>query len=390
MRTARIGEVVRQVRTWDPRTAPDGCFRYIDLGAIDQRTKRITGDRTVPSAAAPSRARQLVRAGDVLVPLVRPNLNGVALVGDDLDGATASTGFCVLRPGGRLDSRYLFHWVRTPRFVAALTGRATGQSYPAVSDRAVRELEIPLPGRSEQERIAARLSRADGLRDRRGRAGELLDTLVPAIFTEMFGAPEAVPGRWARKPLGALVSMMSDGPFGSDLKTAHYAGSGVRVVRLQNIGAGEFADHDRAYVSEEHFATLRRHPCLPGDVLVATLGDPAPRACVQPSWLDRALNKADCVQVRVDPAVATPEYVCAALNMPGTVAGARRLRFGQTRARISMGRLRTLEIPVPPLPAQAEFSRRAAVVGALLARHRAAVAETDDLYAALRDQAFSG
>ena len=34
---------------------------------------------------------------DILVSTVRPNLNGVAVVDKNLDGATASTGFCVLR-----------------------------------------------------------------------------------------------------------------------------------------------------------------------------------------------------------------------------------------------------------------------------------------------------
>ncbi|AXY01762.1 hypothetical protein D1115_12050 [Vibrio alfacsensis] len=30
------------------------------------------------------------------------------------------------------------------------------------------------------------------------------------------------------------------GPFGSDLKSAHYTSSGVRVLQLQDIGEGTF------------------------------------------------------------------------------------------------------------------------------------------------------
>jgi type I restriction enzyme S subunit len=51
---------------------------------------------------------------------------------------------------------------------------------------------------------------------------------------------------------------ITDGPFGSNLTSAHYTSSGPRVVRLQNIGDGEFHD-TRAHISEEHFATLRNH-----------------------------------------------------------------------------------------------------------------------------------
>ena len=94
-----LGSCVLRVETWNPlRAAPDEEFRYIDLSAVDQDTKSITEAREIACAEAPSRARQLVRTGDVLVSTVRPNLNGVARVPNDLNGATASTGFCVLRP----------------------------------------------------------------------------------------------------------------------------------------------------------------------------------------------------------------------------------------------------------------------------------------------------
>ena len=101
-----IGEQVDPVSSWTPeRDDPDGVFTYVDLSAVDQDAKIVSGARELACAEAPSRARQLIRAGDVLVSTVRPNLNGVALVPPELDGATASTGFCVLRPrAGQLDA----------------------------------------------------------------------------------------------------------------------------------------------------------------------------------------------------------------------------------------------------------------------------------------------
>ena len=69
------------VDTWNPLRANDvENFRYIDLSSVDQDTKTIIEAREVACAQAPSRARQLVQTGDVLVSTVRPNLNGVARV----------------------------------------------------------------------------------------------------------------------------------------------------------------------------------------------------------------------------------------------------------------------------------------------------------------------
>ena len=105
----------------------DRTFRYIDLSSVDHDRKIITLVKELKYSEAPSRARQLVRNGDVLVSTVRPNLNGVAKVPMNLDMATASTGFCVLRPKrDELDNSYLFHWVKTPAFIAEMEKLATG------------------------------------------------------------------------------------------------------------------------------------------------------------------------------------------------------------------------------------------------------------------------
>ena len=140
-----IGDIVDQVSSWTPgRDDPAGKFLYVDLSAVDQDSKMIVSPRRLSCADAPSRARQIIRSGDVLVSTVRPNLNAVGRVPAELDGATASTGFSVLRPRSEaVDGAYLFHWVRSHLFVAEMVRRATGASYPAVSDRIVCDSKIP-------------------------------------------------------------------------------------------------------------------------------------------------------------------------------------------------------------------------------------------------------
>lgn len=184
-----IGELTTNVNTWNPARHPEEEFRYIDLSAVDQSTKSIGNASLIRGQDAPSRARQLVAAGDILVSTVRPNLNGVAAVTEEYNGATVSTGFCVLRPDPkRLFSCYLFHWVRSPQFVELMVREATGASYPAVSDRIVKNSMIPLPSIPAQQRIAAILDKADALRRKRRRAIELLDSLSQSMFLEMFSS----------------------------------------------------------------------------------------------------------------------------------------------------------------------------------------------------------
>lgn len=113
-----IADLVGKCQTWNPKYGGAGSFDYIDLSSVDKDTKSIASIERYECSNAPSRARQLVETDDVLVATVRPNLNGVALINATHHGMTASTGYCVLRPDeDKLDSRFLFHWVKTGVFV---------------------------------------------------------------------------------------------------------------------------------------------------------------------------------------------------------------------------------------------------------------------------------
>lgn len=295
-----------------------------------------------------------------------------------------------VRPGPSLDARYLVHRLMTDYSDGRLADYYTGATIKHLTGQDLGRYQFPLPPIQEQRRIAEILDKADALRAKRRAALAQLDALTQSIFLDMFGDPATNPKGWPCVQLGTLSTKFSDGPFGSNLKSDHYTASGVRVVRLQNIGVGEFLGADIAYISEDHFRNLRKHECLPGDVLVGTLGDPNLRACIQPRWLSVALNKADCVQIRPDERTATSEFVCFLLNQPGTQRMAQDLMHGQTRIRISMGRLRSLAIPVPPIGLQRDFTQQVAAMQTLKTAHRASLVELDALFASLQHRAFRG
>jgi len=88
--------------------------------------------------------------------MTRPNLNAVALIGEQHSGCVASTGFDVLKPI-EVEPRWIFSAVRSARFVDAMCEKVQGALYPAVKSADIRDYEIPLPPLAEQTRIAAKL-----------------------------------------------------------------------------------------------------------------------------------------------------------------------------------------------------------------------------------------
>lgn len=133
--------------------------------------------------------------------------------------------------------------------------------------------------------------------------------------------------------------------------------SGTKEIRLQNIGDYRFVDVE-AHISAQHFGTLTKHQIRAGDVAIACLGDPVPRACVIPESVGAAIVKADCVKFKPDPELAYGKYVCYVLNDDSTRARMSETVHGVGRARLNLQQIKSIPVPLPPMDEQLELVRR--------------------------------
>lgn len=242
----------------------------------------------------------------------------------------------------------------------------------------------PFPRVNEQQTIAAFLDRETGRLDRLvtkkreliERLKEKRTALISRTVTR--GLPPAaarladnsdlkpsgldwlgeIPKHWEVCKLKRVTNSRCDGPFGSGLKSEHYSDEGVRVIRLQNIRFAQFDDRDAAFIDPEYYKELGDHSVLPGDLLVAGLGDennPVGRACVAPSSIGPAMVKADCFRFRLNPNRASSAYIALQLSTTATaLAGA--LATGTTRGRMNLTATEDREIGLPPVIEQAAIT----------------------------------
>ncbi len=260
MKQVRLGDCLQKVSTWNPlRSTESSSFVYVDIGSVDQHKKEIINPQTIKCADAPSRARQLIKFEDVLVSTVRPNLNAVALVGAGLAEATASTGFCVLRSNKKLiDPAYLFNWVKSQNFISDMTRKATGASYPAVSDRIIFDSLITLPPLLDQKRIAAILNKADDIRSKRELAIAKLDALAISKFDEMFGNDGICSTTSSKITLGECLRLIN----GRAYLQHELLDEGTPIIRIQNLNGGDKWYYSGIELPEEKY-------CDNGDLLFA-------------------------------------------------------------------------------------------------------------------------
>jgi type I restriction enzyme, S subunit len=381
--STHIGHVCTATHTRDPGLQPEDKFCYIDISGIDRDRKEILSVSPLSGAEAPSRARKIVKSGDVLVSTVRPNLNAVAMVPPELDGEIASTGFCVLRPKPKaLVERYLFFYTQHPDFVVQLMARVRGANYPAVTDRVVKEVSMPLPPLSEQRRVVEILDQADALRKKRAEADKLADRILPALFYKMFGDPATNPMRLRKIMIEEAAATTSGGT--PSRKHPEYYGGNIPWVK-----SGELYQNPVTEVTEAlsevglHNSSAKLVPA--GTILVAMYGATVGQAAML--GIKACTNQAICC-IQVHNGVLAPEFLLTQLwLLKERILG---LREGGAQPNISQAKLRRFEIVLPPYDDQLKFTQRFHALEAVKRDRENAARHIHQTFDSMLHRAFSG
>ncbi|MBI3157752.1 MAG: hypothetical protein HYZ20_20440 [Burkholderiales bacterium] len=221
---------------------PNGEFTYVDISSVDNSAKRIVEPKRLPADSAPSRARQRLRSGDVLVSMTRPNLNAVALVPPELHGAIGSTGFHVLRARDIVLPQWLYYGVQTRQFVGTMSELVQGALYPAVRPRDIRAFDLSVPELDEQRRIVAEVeqqfSRLDEAVVNLKRVKASISRYQAAVLTEAAGQDR----RWTTCTITDLLrERIVNGLSVKESTTP----TSVRALRLSAMSESglNYADH---------------------------------------------------------------------------------------------------------------------------------------------------
>lgn len=247
-------------------TKSDTIIDYIDISSVDNESKTVTGYQTMVFGEAPSRARKMVKRGNILVSTVRPNLNAVAMITDDTPNLTvASTGFCVLDCKKNVDKRFVFNFCKSKAFVDEMISQATGASYPAVSDKIVRSALVPVYSFDEQKRIGELLDKIALIVDLRKRELANLDELVKAQFVELFGTVDNNVFNYPIVRLGDYAKLQGGYAF----KSNDFVDEGIPLVQIGNVNK-DYLDWDVINaVPDEYLGRYSEFSLCNGDLVMA-------------------------------------------------------------------------------------------------------------------------
>ena len=149
------------------------------------------------------------------------------------------------------------------------------------------------------------------------------------------------------------------GPFGSNIGQRFFVETGIPVIRGNNLTLGKkrFVDNGFVFLTEEKAKEFKNCQALAGDIVftaAGTLGQVGiiPQNAKFPVYI--ISNKQ--LRLRPDPSIAHPEYLYywfSSENVRDYIIG---LNTGSSVPLITLGKLRSVPINLPPLPTQQKIA----------------------------------
>jgi type I restriction enzyme, S subunit len=265
-----------------------------------------------------------------------------------------------LRPRGAYDVRLMMYFLQLWASTRYLENFVTQTSIAHLPKDKLEVVPLPTPSTAEQRAIAEALSDVDGLL-------VALETLIAkkraikqAAMQQLLTGKTRLPGfirEWETFAIGDVADRkvpysLAGGPFGSNLKSAEYTNSGVRIIQLQNIGDGVFHDDYAIFTSDEKADELRPCNIYPGEIILSKMGDPVARACLVPPGPNRYLMASDGIRLSVDRERFSTKFALYFINHAEFRAEAIAASSGSTRLRIALSALKRLSFRAPGLDEQ--------------------------------------
>lgn len=335
--------------------------------------------------------------------MTRPNLNAVALIGEEHNDCIASTGFDVLKPI-EVEPRWIFAAVRSAQFVDAMCDKVQGALYPAVKSADIREYEIPLPPVAEQTRIAAKLdellAQVDTLKARIDGIPALLNRFRQSVLAA------AVSGRLTEEWRGAARKGPEDQGFAYPVrrlgvlarfidyrgKTPEKVDSGVPLITAKNIRPGYISREPREFIRPEAYeGWMTRGIPQVSDVLITTEAPLGNVAVIDIKEQFALAQRAICLQFNEG---FLSSFAAIALQSPLLQEELVRRSTGTTVKGIKASVLKEIDLPAPSIDEQTEIVRRVeqlfAFADQLEAKINEAKARIDRLTQSILAKAFRG
>lgn len=389
----RLGEVLTERRE---RPADDdlasGRVQIIEKISFDSGKMQLRVDSSTKTEMI------LVQPGDLVVSGINAAKGAIAIYDTNKSAPIAATihyGAYETNPQ-RADVRFLWWMLRSRFFQELLLEYVPGGIKTELKAKRLLPVPVPLPPLAEQRRVVARIEElAAQVHEARTLRHQAADEAAAIPLAELSTVFKEQTERFGALSLELLLT---EAGYGSSEKCeSERTEGGIPVLRIPNVASERISLNDLKYarLSERD---SQRLALSEGDILVVRTNgslELVGRSAVVPKMDEPFAFASYMIRLRFDKKRIAPDYaqrMLQHLRVAGVLVDFARTTAGQYN--VSLGRLRSAEIPVPPLPEQrqivAELDALQAEVDTLKRLQAETAVELDALLPAILDKAFRG
>ncbi len=296
-----------------------------------------------------------------------------------------------------LNWRFLYLFIKSKDFQDEVLYTAGGCAQPNISGKKIESIKILLPflpngkpNLEEQEKIVSILEKAEALKLKRKKAGDLLDEYLRSVFYEMFLREnekyrKITINETAINKKGAIRM----GPFGSQLKKNELVDSGVRVLWIENIVNNKFEYSDEKFITPEKFKQLSGFEVYSNNILITMMGTIG-RVAIVPREIGKSIISSHLLKIEVNHDRFNSVFLKYLLLTPFVQKQWKKHSHGIVMSGLNTGIIKEAEIFEPPLPLQQKFAQIVEKVEKLKEKQKQSKEEINNLFNSLMQKAFKG
>ena len=325
---------------------PHGEVRLIQLADVGVGEFRDRSNRFLTAHRSVELNCTFLAPGDILVARMPDPLGRACRFPAGLGPCVTVVDVAIVRPGHRsIDPRWLMWSINSPQCRRQIEALQSGTTRKRISRRNLATIQVMVPPLGEQGRIVAAIeehfSRLDAAESDLA-AASAKNTSLPAVLLPHFFSND-----WPTRRLGEIARVGS-GATPKRSEERYWAGGTIPWVVSGAINDRSITSASELITEEALSATsVKLWPA--GTVLVAMYGEGKTRGKAAVLEIESTCNQA-CAAIDYDRSLVDGEYLLAYLN--STYEANRNLASGGVQPNLSLGVIKSMEIPIPSLEIQ--------------------------------------
>ena len=384
----KLGEICEIERGGSPRpiqqyiTDDEDGLNWIKIGDAVEGSKYInsTKEKIIKEGLKKTR---FVHKGDFILSnsmsFGKPYILGI-------DGCIHDGWLVIRDTHNHFDKSFLYYLLGSPNMYNEFKRLAVGGVVNNLNSQLVRNVFVPVPPLSEQQRIVSELDLLSSIIEKKKAQLKEYDQLAQSIFYDMFGDPVSNEKGWEVKRLGEVISVK--GRVG----WKGYKKEDLRESGPLAIGGGHITENGSLDFSSPVYLSMEKYEESPeimvqrGDLIMVQRGTIGRIGLVKNEIGEATINP--CVLI-LRPLAVSGLYVLHLMLNKIMQRCLQELVRGVAQPMITQKQVNSLIVPLPPLTLQQSFASKIEAIEQQKALVQQSITEVETLFNSRMDYYFN-